>query len=121
MMKPDTFARQFRDGAYLVEVSILGAHTGEDGVNRLLDQVDLHRCNEVGSHYRQALGEGLAIVATEQEVDGGQHVFCREGIDDLSRLWFVHFGGAALVAAFGKTTARGLATQLASSVREILY
>ncbi len=67
VMKANSFASELGDGLHLLEVAIFGAHGREDGVDGLLDEINLHRRDEIGTHNRQALGVGLAIISAKEE------------------------------------------------------
>ncbi len=84
-MEANALARQLRDGLYLLKIAVFGAHGSEDGVNGLFDQINLHCRDEVGTHYRQAFGIGLTIIAAEQEVDRRRLISLAARVSMISR------------------------------------
>ena len=77
--------------------------------------------DQIRAHHGEALGECLAIVAAEEEVDRRQHVLRGERVDDLARLRFVHLRRAALGASSGEAATCRLAAQLAAGVGEVAH
>ena len=120
VVEPDPLARQGGDRLNLLELLILRAQTRQDGLDGLLDEVELAGGDKVRAHHGEAFGVRLAVVAAEEEVDGGQHVAGGEGVDDFARLRLVHLGGAALGAALGEAAAGGLAARLWRSIAQVV-
>ncbi len=87
----------------------------------LLDEINLHRRDEIGTHNRQALGVGLAIISAKEEVDGGSMSRSASASIDFARLWFVTSPGCCAHCGAWQSHRAKLAGVLAAGVREILH
>ena len=67
----------------------------------------------------QAFGEGLAIVAAEQEIDGREHLAGGKLVDDLARKRFVHAGSVLLRTSALAGAPADLPPRFAARVREV--
>lgn len=113
MMEADAFACKLEDGLDLLQLLVFGPDICQVTGKHLIDLLSLGRSGEFRPHHGEALGELLAIVATEEEVDGGKQVFFLQCVHD--------FVGLGLIAGFALPATRfaGLATMATSFAADI--
>ena len=119
VVKADTVPGKPANDLDLRQFAVFGPQAGVVGVEDLVDLLPLGRGNEVGHHQGQLFGEGLAIVAAEEKIDGWQQFPAGQCFHDFARLRLVHRPGVTSRRPAPVRTA-GLPPQLPTDARKVL-